>query len=123
MVNFQFNQGFWTASDGSGKLTNTFALNRTLPPGDHTLQVAASGLYRLRINGEVVAYGPARSPKGHARVDEVALAPWLTRPQNRLVLEVVTYTASRYYIPVTAPFLALALLRPDGTCETGPDGW
>ena len=96
MANFLPKQGFWAAHDHSGKLPNTFALSRTLPSGDHTLQLAASGLYRLRINGEVVAYGPARSPKGYARVDEVALGPWLTRPQNRLVLEVVNYTASRY---------------------------
>ena len=123
MVNYHFNQGFWAAPDDSEKLPNTFALNRILPTGEYILQIAASGLYRLRVNGEVVAYGPARSPKGYARVDEVALGPWLTRPQNRLVLEVVNYTASRYYIPVTAPFLALALLRPDGACESGPAGW
>ncbi|MBR6471548.1 MAG: hypothetical protein IKS83_07105 [Victivallales bacterium] len=123
MVNYHFNQGFWAAPDDSEKLPNTFALNRILPTGEYILQIAASGLYRLRINGEVVAYGPARSPKGYARVDELTLGPWLTKPQNRLVLEVVNYTSSRYYIPVTTPFFALALLAPDGSCESGPTGW
>ena len=123
MANFLLTQGFWAKADHSEKQANTFALSRTLPSGNYALQLAASGLYRLRINGEVVAYGPARSPKGYARVDEVALGPWLTRPQNRLILEVVNYTASRYYIPVTAPFCALALLAPDGSCESGPAGW
>lgn len=38
---------------------------------DITLYIAARSYYRLFINGEMIANGPARTAKGYARVDEI----------------------------------------------------
>ena len=34
------------------------------------LRMAASNLYRLFVNGDLIGYGPARAAEGYARVDE-----------------------------------------------------
>ena len=37
------------------------------------LELAASNLYRLFINGELVGYGPARAAHGYGRLDTYSL--------------------------------------------------
>lgn len=37
------------------------------------LRLATSGIYNVFLNGEFIAYGPARAGRGHFRVDELPL--------------------------------------------------
>lgn len=43
---------------------------------DVTLTITAADFYRLWINGQFVAFGPARTALGYARVDEYNLSPY-----------------------------------------------
>ena len=59
---------------------------------DATLRVAAATFYRVLVNGRFVAFGPARTAKGYARVDELALGAYDNGTGESLVrVEVVGY--------------------------------
>lgn len=67
----------------------------------------AAGLVSLRfttpyiakvfLNGEFLAYGPARAAHGHYRVDEIDLTPRLHAGDNVLAVEVAGYNVNSYY--------------------------
>ncbi|MBO5803108.1 MAG: hypothetical protein J6R64_05140 [Lentisphaeria bacterium] len=63
----------WPA--GRSTVMNDFVLFRTTFNGEsgkiYTLRLTGSTLYRVRLNGEFLAYGPARGPKGYFRIDEI----------------------------------------------------
>ena len=48
------------------------------------LQVTGSTCYRVRLNGEFLAFGPVRGPKGIFRVDQLSLKGKLASGDNRL---------------------------------------
>ena len=56
-----------------------------------TLYVTAFSFYRLTVNGQFVSFGPARTAKGYARVDEIALGGYHSDRGNEIVLEVAGY--------------------------------
>ncbi len=64
----------------------------------YTVRVATSGVYRLIINGELAAYGPARAGKGHFRMDVLEINNRLKEGTNILILEVCGYNANGYSI-------------------------
>ncbi len=74
-------------------------------PEGATLRLTASTAYRAWLNGEFLAYGPARGPHGHFRVDEIDLADRLAEGENWLALEVVGYNVNSYYWPDQPAFL------------------
>ena len=49
------------------------AYKATIPDGKYTLRIAASYFYKAYLNGKFVAFGPARTAKNYARVDEIEL--------------------------------------------------
>lgn len=55
--------------------------------GDTVLRLAAADFYKLYINGKMVGFGPARTAKGYARVDEYPLPAG----RNELMIEVAGY--------------------------------
>jgi alpha-L-rhamnosidase len=79
------------------------------------LKVACCSVYRLWLNGEFVAGGPARGPKGYFRVDEIDLTrhPRLYKTENALAIEVVSYGVNGYSMVKQPPFV-FAELRLDG---------
>lgn len=56
-----------------------------------TAKIAAHYFYRLTVNGKFVAFGPARTAYGYARVDEIVLDGLLDKAQNEVRFEVAGY--------------------------------
>jgi len=52
-----------------------FGYTYTPQIGDR-LELAASNLYRLFVDGNLVGYGPARAAHGYSRLDTYDLSPW-----------------------------------------------
>ena len=75
-----------------------------------TLYVTAFSFYRLTVNGSFVAFGPARTAKGYARVDEIDLGSHHREGGNEIVLEVAGYYC-RSLSTVKQPSFAVAELR------------
>ncbi|MEN6427971.1 MAG: hypothetical protein ABFE13_21675, partial [Phycisphaerales bacterium] len=82
--------------------------------GQPTIRVAASSLYRLRVNGQFVGHGPARGPHGWARVDEWPVQPFLRERGNVVAVEVAGYNANSYYLLDEPAFLQAEVVC-DGT--------
>lgn len=59
-----------------------------------TLKIAAADFYRLSVNGSFVGYGPARTAKGYARVDEYSLSGMTEAKDGR---NVITVEVAGYY--------------------------
>jgi len=64
----------------------TFRLARPGKVRSATLKIAVDGAYRLFVNGEWVADGPARSWPEHFQYDEIDLTPYLTAGLNELAV-------------------------------------
>lgn len=59
------------------------------------LVVTGCNFYRVSLNGEFLAFGPARASHGHARVDQIPLL--LQKEGNLLQIEVVAYHSKTFY--------------------------
>ena len=55
------------------------------------IKLAAYTFYQLYVNGEQVAFGPARTAKGHARVDVIDLDKYNKEGGNEIVIGVMGY--------------------------------
>ena len=76
------------------------------PSGKHiTLRMAGSTLYRVYLNGEFYAWGPARGPHGHYRVDLWDITPLLKKGKNFVCVKVAGYNINSYYILNQPSFL------------------
>ncbi len=84
-----------------------------LPP-NAVLRVAASTLYRARVNGEFLGHGPARGPHGYYRVDEWDLSGKLAAGRNVVAIEVAGYNCNSYYLLDQPSFLQAEIVA-DGT--------
>jgi len=69
------------------------------------LRIAASSLYRVYLNGEFCAHGPARGPHGYFRIDEWDLTDRLKPGGNTLAIEVAGYNVNSYYLLDQPAFL------------------
>lgn len=85
-------------------ITLTFQYRMT-PDENTTLELAASNLYRLFVNGELVGYGPARAAHGYSRLDSYSLAPWANRTCV-VSAEVHSANVNTYYTVDECPFFA-----------------
>ncbi|MCK5729439.1 MAG: hypothetical protein KAH68_00105 [Draconibacterium sp.] len=75
-----------------------------------TLKVAGSSLYRIYLNDEFIAYGPARAAHGFYRVDEVNITKKLIAGTNYLTIEVAGYNINSYYLLDQPSFLQAEVL-------------
>ena len=57
-------------------------------PSSFALHLFADSLYRLRVNGEIVGFGPARFLPSNPQYDSYDLAPWLRQGTNTILVEV-----------------------------------
>jgi alpha-L-rhamnosidase len=71
--------------------------------GRAVLKLATSGIYNVFLNGEFIAYGPARAGRGHFRMDELPLN--MIQGENVLVIEVAGYYANNFYLMMQPSFL------------------
>ncbi len=94
---------------GREKEMNLFVGFRAIfeaPSGQQVhLRVAGSTLYRVYLNGEFFASGPARGPHDHYRVDLWDIAPLLATGKNSVCVEVAGYNINSYYILNQPSFL------------------
>ena len=90
--------------------------------GAANMYIATSGVYHLYVNGEFIAYGPARAGRGHFRVDEIDLTGKLTASENVVVLEVCGYNSDSYFV-INQPSFVQAEIQSQGKilASTGTD--
>jgi len=95
----------------------------TVPAADEaTIYIATSGVYHLYVNGEFLAYGPARAGKGYFRVDEISLNGRLNTAENVVVLEVCGYNSSSFSIINQPSFVQAEILSGNKVlAATGTD--
>ncbi|MBD3242961.1 MAG: Bacterial alpha-L-rhamnosidase [Chitinivibrionales bacterium] len=92
-------------------------------PSGIRLRLTGASLFRVWVNGEFLAHGPARAPHGFARVDTWELAPALRDGANVLAIEVVSYNVNSFYTLERTPFLQAEVLDGSGdvVAWTGAD--
>ena len=69
-----------------------------------TARIAASQFYSLFVNGKFVCHGPARTAKGYARVDEIALDEF-SDETNEIDIFVAAYNCRSLSTVLDRPFL------------------
>lgn len=89
----------WCDADGVGR--NVFAVFRlsltlSAPPTAAALHLFADSRYRLRVNGAVAAYGPARFVPSAPEYDTIDLTRWLRPGDNTVTVEVNHYGTNNY---------------------------
>jgi alpha-L-rhamnosidase len=72
---------------------------------DVYLRLAGATLYRVYMNGEFLAWGPARGPHGYYRTDLFNLGPLMSEGKNILCIEVAGYNVNSYYVLNQPSFL------------------
>ncbi|MGC2399311.1 MAG: hypothetical protein WA510_06000, partial [Acidobacteriaceae bacterium] len=106
-ITFRSAKPIWP--QGREKEMNLFVGFRAIfeaPQGQQVqLRVAGSTLYRIYLNGEFLASGPARGPHDHYRVDVWEVAPLLATGKNSACIEVAGYNINSYYILNQPSFL------------------
>ena len=90
---------------------------------DAVLFVTAATLYKLRINGNFVSYGPARVAHGYSAVDKISVGSHLASGINVLEFEVAGYCCPTYYTLDQPSFLIAELRSSEDAvlCATGQD--
>ena len=77
-------------AEGMGKRVNTNLIFRgTFVLKENTravLKITASNLFKVYINGEFVAYGPARSTKNYYRTDRIDISGLCLNGENRIAI-------------------------------------
>ncbi len=87
------------------------------------LRITGSAAYDVKVNGEFIAFGPARSPHGYYRTDELDLSDALADGAV-VTITVAGYNTNSYYHLDQPSFLCAELVQ-DGeiTAATGFDGF
>ncbi len=81
-------------------------------PGESVIvRMTGATLYRAFLNGEFLAYGPARGPHGFYRVDEIDVTKRLKSGQNVLAVEVAGYNVNSYYVLNQPSFFQAEVVR------------
>lgn len=86
------------------------------------LRLAAGSIARVWLNGRFAGYGPARAAKGHMRVDEWPLGPFVRDGRNVLAIEVSNPSVNTLYLPERPAYLFAEVVRDGMTLvATGRD--
>jgi len=87
------------------------------------LCVTGSTLYRIYLNGEFFAWGPARGPHNHFRVDTWDITHLLVAAKNMVCIEVAGYNVNSYYV-LNQPSFIQAEVATDSAvlASTGESG-
>lgn len=89
-----------------------------------TLRLTGHSLYRVYLNGEFIAHGPARGPHDYYRVDEISLDDKMLRGDNLLAIEVAGYNAASFYLVNRPSFIQAEVVDKKGKvlASTGGEG-
>ncbi len=85
------------------------------------LRVAGATLYRIYLNGEFLAWGPARGPHDYYRVDVLDMTSKLAPGKNSVCIEVAGYNVSSYYV-INQPSFLQAEVATDSQVLASTDG-
>ena len=86
------------------------------------LSIAAYTFYQLYVNGEFVAFGPARTAKGYARVDVIDLDKYHKDGENEIVIGVIGYNCRTLSTVYQSSFLTAEITCGNETVAyTGRD--
>ena len=116
----------WTAAEkgevnSSVDFSTEFEWDGTAPL---KLRFSGCSIFKVFVNGEFAAYGPARGPHGWFRMDEWDIARFAKKGRNLLAIEGVAYNTTTYYIINHAPFLWAEVLAGDKVVRaTGGGQW
>ena len=72
---------------------------------DCTLAIAGSTAFSILVNGNFVAYGPARAGHGYYRVDEYCLDSYLTENENTVEIRIFGYNVPNFQYADQPSFL------------------
>ena len=86
------------------------------------LRLAGCSIFKVFVNGEFAAYGPARGPHGWFRMDEWDLSRVARKGDNRLSIVGVAYNTTTYYIVEHEPFLQAEVLAAGKVVRATGDG-
>ena len=103
---------------------NIFATFRAEIPSlqNATLYITASSFYQAYVNGKFIAFGPARTAKGYARVDALSLDGLESREKNEIVIAVTGYNVHSLSTVCQPAFLQAEIRCKDRViCYTGRD--
>ena len=91
--------------------------------GRAMLRITGSSVYRVFVNGNFAAYGPARTAHGFYRVDEIDLAPFIRSGENLIAVEAAGYNVNSFYLLDQPAFLQAEVLVGGGIFSwTEPHG-
>lgn len=79
------------------------------------IRIATAGFYKLYVNGEFVNYGPIRAAHGYYRMDEIELTSHLTKPENFVAIETVSYCMESFYNLKQPAFIQAEIVSNDGS--------
>ena len=92
-------------------------LRTVLPAGARaTLFLAAHSRYRVQINGDFFADGPARAAHGFFKVSVYDLSPALTAPENVVTIRTVGYNVNSFEITDQPSFVCAEITVDGGVC-------
>lgn len=77
------------------------------------IHIAACTFYRIYVNGKFVAFGPARTAGGYARVDVIPLSEYNRGDKNTVRIEVVAYNCRAFSTCIGKGFLTAEIRRGD----------
>ena len=110
--------------DDEMNVTVVFEATFDSPSGKAALlRLAGAQVFRITVNGAFAGYGPARAPKGFARVDEWDIAPFLRAGTNEVAIEVASYRCYNYYLPNVPGFLRAEVVVDGAVVAATPDGF
>lgn len=69
------------------------------------IHICAADFYRLYVNGQFVAFGPARAARGYAREDVIDLTAYHRNRENTIEIQVMHYRCSNFVSPIQPGFL------------------
>ena len=89
-----------------------------------SIKICADALYRLIVNGKIVAHGPQRAGKGFYRLDEIDLTHKLNRGENNdIKIQVLSYgQVSFEYVLQDAFLMAEMIMDGNVVLKTGKNG-
>ncbi len=114
----------WMRLEGEeDKLNRLLVFRETVKSLDGArIRIAAADFYRLTVNGVFVGFGPARTARGYARVDEYDLASFAIGGENEIVIEVAGYCCKTLSTVLQDSFLCAEIEQNGGiTHYTGRD--
>jgi alpha-L-rhamnosidase len=123
-VQFDAAQPIWTTAE-KGEVNSSVAFTTHFEwDGKSSLQLRLAGcsIFKVFVNGEFAAYGPARGPHGWFRMDEWDLSRAARKGDNRLGIVGVAYNTTTYYIVEHEPFLQAEVLADGKVVRATGDG-